>query len=96
MPKPKPKPPTARSVSATLRAAEYHTADFRRPGIDGEGYVIAREDTGTIRVDFMTGDPDLHAKALWAMRRTLIQKGWKVNRGPESRFLLVTAIEGQR
>lgn len=78
-----PKPPTARWEMCGA------SMDYT------EGYRVSPwVDLGTIRVDFMTGDPDVREMALAKMGGVLSRKGWTVRAGSNSRFLIVKAMEG--
>jgi hypothetical protein len=87
-----PKPPTARSVSATLRAADLPAARD-----DREGYVVEWHGTpgaSAVRVSYEANDDEsLRLLALKEMTAVLRRKGWLVREGRTGR-LLVTAMEG--
>jgi hypothetical protein len=91
----KPKPPTPRSVSATLR-----TAGFRAIGAGTEGYEVAWHGDGPgVHLVFIADDGDdstaahvvadrLRDEALVSMAATLRRKGWHVEQ--RYAYLIVT------
>jgi hypothetical protein len=90
-----PKPPTPRSVSATLCAHDFRAVNGKRI----EGYGVTIQDAGAVRVDFYVAEDgseadQLHRDALGKMAAVLRRKGWLVEqfRGDaddQSRYLIV-------
>jgi hypothetical protein len=74
----KPASPTPRSVSATLRAADFRSSIRPHERKRSEGFLVGRNDKRTVWVRFVTDDPDLREVALAKMSATLSHKGWLV------------------
>ena len=87
----KPKPPTARRVSATLRAADLPAARD-----DREGYIVEWHGTpgaSAVLVSYdANNDESLRLRALEEMTTVLRRKGWAVSTS-RSGWLIVTAME---
>jgi len=92
-----PKPPTPRSVSATLAAADFRAARMQQDGANlrrTEGFQVEWAPGTGVRVRFMTGDPDLRDVALSKMAGRLRLKGWQVDQRENRTYLTVTAKDG--
>lgn len=74
----KPAPPTPRSVSATLRAADFRSSIRPHARTRSEGFLVGRDDERTVWVRFVADDPDLREVAMTKMSTTLSHKGWLV------------------
>ncbi len=80
-----PKPPTPRSVSATLRTAGFAAAQrIPPPGMYklSEGYRAEWQqgEGSPVVVSFITDGAYVHEQALSAMTETLTRKGWSVRK----------------
>ena len=84
-----PKPPSPRSVSATLAAADFRAIGDKREART-EGFQTEWAPGAGVRVRFVTDDPDMRSLALRKMAGTLRRKGWQVNERHDRAYLTVT------
>jgi hypothetical protein len=86
----KPKPPSPRSVSATLAAAYFRATRIDAANMRTEGFQTEWAPGTGVRVRFATDDPALRDVALSKMAGTLRRKGWQVSQREDRTYLTVT------
>lgn len=86
-----PKPPSPRSVSATLVAADFRAANQYR----AEGFQCEWAPGTGVRVRFITADPALRDTALSKIAGRLRYKGWFV-RERENHLTVLAAEEADQ